>query len=130
MTVISVNGKEYKIEFGYNSFCDTDLMDRTQSLITMFSANDAATDDDVKAMGKIKDLFCCVRELIFVGLEKHNPVNDLKACGNLLDDYYAETKTGLFDLFTMLAEELTNQGFLTDLLQKVEETAKTTKKKK
>ena len=30
---LKVKGKEYKVRFGYNSFCDTDLMDRTKDLL-------------------------------------------------------------------------------------------------
>lgn len=33
---LKVKGKEYKVRFGYNSFCDTDLMDRTKEFAWNF----------------------------------------------------------------------------------------------
>ena len=121
MMVLNIKGKEYKVKFGYNSFCDTDLMDRTTELLTMFSDAEVEDDKDITVMGKIKDLFSCVRELLFVGFKKYNPVETVQEIGELLDDYHEESteddKRGLFSLFTMLAEELTSEGFFSDLME-------------
>ena len=70
MMILNVKDKEYKIKFGYNSFCDTDLMDRTSDLLKLFQSKEAENDDDVTGMGKVKDLFICVRDLLFVGFKK------------------------------------------------------------
>ena len=88
--------------------------------------NAVENDNDITGLGKIKDLFCVVRELIFVGLEKYNPVKNLKEVGNLLDDYLEEgagEKRGLMQLFEILGNELMNEGFLADLMTVEEETS-------
>ena len=51
MMILNVKGKEYKVKFGYNSFCDTDLMDRTNDLLSLFHDNKAKNDKDVSVMG-------------------------------------------------------------------------------
>ena len=128
---LNVKGTEYKIKFGYNSFCDTDLLDRTSSLIKIFQGQEVDDDKDVFGMGKIKELFSCVRDLLFVGFQKHNPVADVKDIGNILDDYKEEEtetdKRSILDLFTKLTAELMDEGFLSDLLKAMEETAETPK---
>ena len=119
MKKITVNGTDYKIKFGYNSFCDTDLMERTNDLMRLFNSAGVEDDKDVSGIGKIKELFSCVRELLFVGFQKYNPVDSLQEVGNLLDDYKDEEtdeKRGLFELFAILSEELMSEGFLADLL--------------
>ena len=132
MKRLTINGKEYKIKFGYNSFCDTDLMERTNDLMRLFNASNVEDDSDISGIGKIKDLFTCVRELLFVGFKKYNPVEDLQAVGDILDDYRdeeTEEKRGLFELFVMLTEELMSEGFLADLLTAMEEEPKKEPKK-
>lgn len=120
MKTLTINGKDYRIKFGYNAFCDSDLMERVQDLAKLFQKNDAASDEDVSGIGKIKDLFCVVRELLFVGFKKYNPVESLQEIGDLLDDYAdeeTEEKRGLFQLFNILSEELMSAGFLNELMK-------------
>lgn len=128
MMILKVKDKEYKVKFGYNSFCDTDLMDRTSDLIMIFHNAEVEDDKDVTGMGKIKDLFVCVRDLLFVGFEKFNPVETKQEIGNILDDYNEEKteedKRGILDLFTKLSEELMNEGFLGDLMERLNEATK------
>lgn len=125
MMTLKIKDKEYKVKFGYNSFCDTDLMERTSTLLSVIRGADAVTDDDVFGMGRIKDLFDCVRELLFVGFRKYNPVENVQMIGDLLDDYNdegtEENPHGILDLFTQLTEELLNAGFLSDILTKATE---------
>ena len=127
MQTITINGKDYKIKYGFNSFADTDLLDKVGQISAIL--NGSKDDSDVAAMGKIKDLFLIVRELIFVGFEKCNPVESLEEVGNLLDDYRDEApddeNRSLLGMFLMLSDELTNEGFLSDLLNQVENTPKT-----
>ena len=127
MISLKVNDKEYKIKFGYNSFCDTDLLDRTSALIQIFKGKEVADDKDVLGMGRIKELFLCVRDLLFVGFQKHNPVETVQEVGEILDDYHdgaAEgEKRGILDLFTKLTGELMDEGFLGDLIQGLQETS-------
>ena len=127
MMTLKVKDKEYKVKFGYNSFCDTDLMDRTSDLLKIFHGAEVEDDKDVSAMGKIKDLFVCVRDLLFVGFQKNNPVETVQEVGDILDDYHDEAteddKRGILDLFTKLTEELMSEGFLGDLMTRIPETA-------
>ena len=121
--VLKVKDKEYNVKFGYNSFCDTDLMDRTSDLLTIFQGAGVEDDKDVTGMGKIKELFSCVRDLLFVGFKKFNPVETVQEIGEILDDYHDEAKDGenrgIIDLFTQLTEELMNEGFLGDLMDQM-----------
>ena len=117
MFKITINEKEYKVRFGMNSFADTDLMDRTKRLLSLFS--DEEKDDDDMA-GVAKELFVCVRDLFYYGFMKYNEVDSPQVVGDLLDDYIDEAPEGekrtILGLFEMIAEELLNQGFLDDLM--------------
>ena len=126
MLILKVKDKEYKVKFGYNSFCDTDLMERTTDLLKLFQKQNVVDDKDVSVAGKVKDLFSCVRDLLYVGFEKFNPVERVQDIGDILDDYHDEAKEkgekrGILDIFTKLTEELMNEGFLEDLMNGMEE---------
>lgn len=116
--VLKVKEKEYKVKFGYNSFCDTDLMERTEDLLKLFQST-GADDKDVTGLGKVKELFLCVRDLLFVGFKKFNPVETVQEVGDIIDDYHDEApegeKRGVMDIFTQLSDELMNEGFLGDV---------------
>lgn len=120
MMVLKVKEKEYKVKFGYNSFCDTDLMERTEDLLKLFQSTGADDDTDVAGLGKIRELFLCVRDLLFVGFKKFNPVETVQEVGDIIDDYHDEVpegeKRGVMDIFTQLSEELMNAGFLGEIL--------------
>ena len=132
MMTLKVKENEYKVKFGYNSFCDTDLMDRTSDLLKIFKEEDVEDDNDAKAVGKVKDLFLCVRDLLFVGFKKFNPVETVQDVGDILDDYHDEAteddSRGILDLFTDLTTELMNEGFLGELLSQMEEVPEETTK--
>ena len=122
MTKFVVNGTGYKIKYGYNCFCGRNLMENVQELSKLFSGSDIKNDSDVSGMGKVKDLFCVVRDLLYVGFKKYNPVNSVQEVGDILDDYLDEEtdeERGLLPLFVMLSEELTNEGFLSGLLKEM-----------
>ena len=126
MMVLKVKEKEYKVKFGYNSFCDTDLMERTEDLLKLFQSTGADDDKDVAGLGKVKELFLCVRDLLFVGFKKFNPVETVQEIGDIIDDYHDEApegeKRGVMDIFTQLSEELMNAGFLGEALNDQTET--------
>lgn len=128
MTLV-IKGKEYKVKYGFNSFVDTDLMERTEALMRIF--DEEANKDDKYGMARIKDLFTCVRELLWVGFKKHNPIDTLEEVGELLDDYMdegtAENPHDLLELFGSVADELMNEGFLKGIMDKVAEEANSTK---
>ncbi len=119
MMILKVKGKEYKVKFGFNSFCDTDLMERAGDLLKVFQNQNVENDNDVTGIGKIKDLFTCVRELLYFGFMKYNPVADVQKVGDILDDYHdeatEENANSIMELFTKLTEELMQEGFLGDL---------------
>lgn len=122
MMILKVKDKEYKVKFGYNSFCDTDLMDRTAAMLQLF---DTTTDNGLMGFDRIRELFVCVRDLLFVGFKKYNPVDDISEIGDILDDYQDEEtedeKHGIMELFSMIAEELMNEGFLASMMQETEQ---------
>lgn len=121
MMVLSIGGKDYSVKFNYNCFCDTDLLDRVNELGKIFQGANAKDDKDVSGMGKIRELFVCVRELLFTGFREENPVDSLQEVGNLLDKYKAEApegeERGILQLFVMLSNELMEEGFLSDLMK-------------
>ena len=124
MTTLTISGKEYKIKFGYNSFCDTDLLDRTSDIMSILQ-----NKETVKDMEFTRKMFTVTRELLFVGFKKFNPVESIEAVGDLLDDYFDEgTKEdthGLVDVFGIVAQELLAEGFFGDILTKSEKVIKT-----
>ena len=132
--VLKVKEKEYKVKFGYNSFCDTDLMERTEDLLKLFQSTGAADAKDVAGLGKVKELFLCVRDLLFVGFKKFNPVETVQEVGDIIDDYHDEApeeeKRGVMDIFTKLSEELMNAGFLGEILNDQTETEQNQKDQK
>lgn len=126
MLFFKIKENEYKVKFGYNSFCDTDLMERTTDLLKLFQKQNIVDDKDVNVAGKVKELFSCVRDLLYVGLKKYNPVENVQEVGDILDDYHDEAKEkgekrGIMDLFIKLTDELMNEGFLVDLMNDLEE---------
>jgi len=127
---LHIGKKDYTVKFNYNCFCDTDLLDRVNDLGRIFQGAKVENDKDVTGMGKIRDLFVCVRDLLFTGLQEENPVENVQEVGKLLDQYKRETpegeERGILQLFTMLAEELFAEGFLSDILNaSVEKASKT-----
>lgn len=123
MMVLKVKDTEYKVKFGYNSFCDTDLMERTEDLINLFRNSGVEDDKDVIKLGKFKELFSCVRDLLFFGFKKNNPVNTVQEVGDIIDDYHDETpegeNRGVMNIFMKLSEELVNEGFLGEVLREI-----------
>jgi hypothetical protein len=119
--------KNYKVQFGINSFCDTDLMDRTKKIIRFMSENGMFDDKEKVAEEQVdevavimnnldsyKDVIITTRELLFVGFKKHNPVETIEQVGDMLDDY-AENGGNLIEVFSKLVEELITKGFMADL---------------
>jgi hypothetical protein len=129
--VLTVNGKNYKIRFGYNCFCDSDIFDQVKAMLKLMQGEKIETDDDMANLGKVRDLFLVIRELVYLGLQKDNPVADLREAGDLLDDYRDEAPEGekrsLMDLFIELTDELVNEGFLSDILGETEKPQKRTR---
>lgn len=126
MLTFNIKGKEYKVKFGYNSFCDTDLLDKTSEV--MGALKGEGVDNSIEFTRK---MFNVTRELLFEGFKKYNPVEKVSDIGNLLDDYYDENPkdNGLVNVFASIAQELLNEGFFGNLLTKASEAIATIKKK-
>lgn len=127
---LKVKNKEYKVRFTYNSFADSDLLDRTFETLTlvqeMLSAN-----ENTNSIDTIKKLFKLTRELLFVGFQRENPVDKIEEVGDILDDYLEEDREhhGLIDVFNDIAAELLASGFFGDLLTKSSKAVETLTKK-
>lgn len=115
MLAINVNGKEYKVKFGYRVLCETDLMDRLSKL----SAD--------KENASVQSLMKTVAELLLAGLQKkhrgefgYETESEKKAALDkvyeLMDDYEDEgTVENPHDCLTLLNDlqgELMAVGFL------------------
>lgn len=129
---LKIGDKEYIVKFGYNSFCDSDLLDRTADAMGMIQDIEKKQDDNeetvttAETMGKVRKLFVLTRDLLFEGFKKKNFVSTLNEVGDLLDDYLEEDKEnhGLISIFGMIAQELLKEGFFGNLLTKTTEAAK------
>lgn len=125
MMTLKVKDKEYKVKYTYNSFADTDLLDRTFETLTlvqeMINANEQTNSVDT-----LKKLFVLTRELLFVGFKKENPVESVEAVGDILDDYLEEDTEnhGLINTFNLIAGELLASGFFGEVLRKSTEAMK------
>lgn len=121
MMTLVVKDKEYKVKFGYNSFCDSDLLDRTTETMKILDNLTKSTDSD--GMANIHKMFTLVRDLLFEGFKKLNPVKNKTEVGDILDDYLEEDTEnhGLLNIFVLLSQELLAEGFFGDLLKKSEE---------
>ena len=130
MMTLNISGKDYNVKFGYNNFCDSDLLDRVEDMMNLLNGSGVKTDKDVSNAGKMRDLFIIVRELLFEGFKKMNPVENVQEVGDLLDTYMDETpkakeggepeeERGVFALFLLLSNELMSEGFLADLMTNI-----------
>ena len=142
---IKIGEKEYIVKFGYNSFCDSDLLDRTAEAMGMIEEIQTIADEqgDKKdenttktILAKVRKLFILTRDLMFEGFKKKNPVASISEVGDILDAYLDEDKenNGLITIFGMIAQELLKEGFFGNLLMEsgkaIVETAKKSARKK
>ena len=129
---LKIGDKEYIVKFGYNSFCDSDLLDRTADAMGMIQDIEKKQDDNeetvttAETMEKVRKMFVLTRDILFEGFKKKNFVSTLNEVGDLLDDYLEEDKEnhGLISIFGMIAQELLKEGFFGNLLTKTTEAAK------
>lgn len=113
MIALVINNETYNVEFDYNDFCDTDLLERVDTLMGVIGGTAG------NGIQTTKDVFCVVRELLFVGIKSDNRPNDIKGVGKLLDAYRkekTESDNVLMELFVTLTDELFDEGFLHDLV--------------
>ena len=111
-------------------------MDRVADMMRLIN-NDKVSKDEAAAVKEFvantKELFVLVRELLYIGFERYNPVESLQEVGFLLDDYNEEASEGesrdLGTLFEMILVELSNEGFLKGLIDNAVADSNSTKKK-
>lgn len=122
MISFNVNGKEYKVKFGYGVLCETDILDR----ITNLSRENLTFSTTMSVLP----------ELLLAGLQKKHPDEfgyetesekkvAMKKVYDLLDDYEDESteekpKNG-YILYDQLQDELMSNGFLSGMQSKVAE---------
>lgn len=121
MFTFEVNGKEYKVKFGYGVLCKTDIMD------------EISKSDDNTSIRKTLDMSA---ELLLAGLQKYHKdefgyttqkekEEKKEAVYNLLDEYEDEsTDENPQDVFTLsrsINEELMNVGFLKKAMEAVDQ---------
>lgn len=123
MFSFQVNGKEYKVKFGYRVLCETNLIDELSN----------GTKED-----EFNKLISILPELLLAGLQKKHfdefgyeteleKKSALQKVYDLLDDYEEEStedevKNG-FVLFEKLQKELMANGFLSGMTKKQRELA-------
>ena len=123
MFSFQVNGKEYKVKFGYRVLCETNLIDELSN----------GTKED-----EFNKLISILPELLLAGLQKKHfdefgyeteleKKAALQKVYDLLDDYEEEStevevKNG-FVLFEKLQKELMANGFLSGMTKKQMELA-------
>ena len=78
MMTLKISEKDYNVKFGYNNFCDSDLLERVEEMMQLL--NGAKTDKDVSNAGRMKELFVLVRELLCEGFKRENPDESLQFC--------------------------------------------------
>lgn len=118
MVTFEVNGKEYKVMFGYGVLVKTDVLDR----ISEFASNNERN---------IRKLISSLPELLLAGLQKKHKDEfgyesdsekeaALEKVYDLLDEYEAngteENPQSGFDLYQLLSAELEKNGFLSGIL--------------
>ena len=121
MFTFEVNGKEYKVKFGYGVLCKTDIMD------------EISKSEEDTSIRKTLDMSA---ELLLAGLQKYHKdefgyttqkekEEKKEAIYDLLDEYEDEsTEENPQDVFTLsrsINEELMNVGFLKKAMEAVDQ---------
>lgn len=130
MKTIKINNKEYKLKFGYASLYRTGILNRLQDAQSIFNPDKNSNEG---AFDKIEKLMGVTAEAFLAGLQKYHKdefgyeteserekMID-KVC-DLFDDMADEDETiGVMEIFTMINEELVEQGFLARLFKSAQE---------
>lgn len=128
MTILKVNGKEYKIKFGYRALAKSKIL---KQVIEM--QKEVQENGNESMMDKISDIFDLLSDLVLAGLQKYNPEfkcdydmpssvsENMEKVYDLLDDYMDDEEgESILDLFMNLVTELIDNGFLSKKSEAVE----------
>lgn len=127
MLKMKLNGKEYKLKFGFKSFKNSEILQevvKVQNEIKNKTENENGEEngDDIAFLGDVLNL---TSRLVLVALQKYNEefrvdfsdANAVKIAtektDDLIDDYMEEEDSlSIMELFQSLVGELFNNGFL------------------
>ncbi len=128
MTTLKVKDKTYKIKFGYRALAKSGVLKEVAKIQNAISKEKDSEDDnklDDGVIDLLADVFDILAKLVLAGLQKFNKDfacdydNDesvkegIEKVYDLLDEYTEdEDSLSIMDLFTELADELLNNGFL------------------
>lgn len=128
MKVIEIKGNKYKIMFGYKSLYKSGILRKLQDAQDIFSDK-----SEEGAFDKIEKLMDVTAEAFLVGLQKFHKDKfgydtleekneKLDKICDLFDDYAEEDESvGVLEIFSIINEELTEQGFLAKLFKSTQE---------
>lgn len=127
MFSVKIDGKEYKIKFGYRVLCKTDLIDKVINISKEKGGNHV-----------FQSMISTIAELLLAGLQKEHKEEfgwetdsekeeSLDKVFELMDKYEDESTEekpqDCYDLFEKLSDELLKNGFLSKITQSQKETA-------
>lgn len=119
---LKLNDKTYNVEYDYNCFCDTDILDDVARVLTSMSGEGV---EDLQGLfgGSVKDMFKSTRTLLFLGLQNDHADEfvDEKSVGKFIEEYTKTENIGIKDMFGLVIAELTEKGFLSEILQSLTE---------
>ena len=124
---ISLNGKDYKIKFGYKPTLKERIISRVIKYANIIDA------DGNQDMEKVEDLLLFVPEFLLVGLQvnhkdfrynydtKEGKNEQLEKVYKIVDDYLNEDDADILQLFNSLQEALMEDSFLSSLFKREQE---------
>lgn len=126
MTTITINGKEYNVKFGYEATVKNGIIKK----LIEIEQNSGDSEN-------VEQLLTFLPELFLVGLQKYHydefgfnaydaeqKEKALSKVYALLDDYFDSDDGDLTKIYADLQKELIENGFLSKMLQKAQEQAK------
>lgn len=125
MTTLVINGNEYKIKYGYEATARCGVIEKVNKLEEVLNS---AENMEIADLNKLLQI---LPELLLAGLQKFHKdefgynyeteegkSDALNKAYELVDDYFDADDADIIDLFNLLTEEMVQNGFLANLLQR------------
>ena len=125
MTTLVINGNEYKIKYGYEATARCGVIEKVNKLEEVLNGTENMEIADLNKLLQI------LPELLLAGLQKFHKdefgynyeteegkSDALNKAYELVDDYFDADDADIIDLFNLLTEEMVQNGFLANLLQR------------
>lgn len=125
MTTLVINGNEYKIKYGYEATARCGVIEKVNKLEEVLNK---AENMEIEDLNKLLQI---LPELLLAGLQKFHKdefgynyeteegkSDALNKAYELVDDYFDADDADVIDLFNLLTEEMVQNGFLANLLQR------------